>query len=383
MQEDYINLHSCKQDEVLDWLEKQTNLRTNHARMLCGHVEGKLLEFITSMLHAKNALEIGTFTGYSAICIARGLAKNGLLDAIEINDELEDLIREGFKKADLTNKINLIIGDALEELPKLNRLYDFAFIDANKREYCDYYDIVISKMHPGGYIIADNVLWSGKIESDIPHDAQSNGIHLFNEKIVNDPRVENIILPIRDGINILRVKEKQINTPEYSFKQASKSDIPIIQEIANITFRDTYQKILSHEQLEWMYNWMYSKESLQFQMEHDHTFFIIKIKKEGSDAFVPVGYISIEKQEKKLFHLQKIYLLPAMQGKGLGKVLIDKGIDYVKSFGLKSCKIELNVNRSNKAVDFYKKMGFTIEKSGDFDIGNGYYMNDYIMSITI
>lgn len=379
MIEDYISKYSEEQDDVLSWLEKQTNLRTNHARMLCGNIEGKLLEFITSMIGAKNILEIGTFTGYSTICLARGTSNDGIIDAIEINDELEDLIREGYARAGVEKKINLIFGNAIEIIPKLNKEYDLVFIDANKREYCDYYNAIINKVRLGGYIIADNVLWSGKVENnklENAKDPQTQGILLFNQMVKNDKRVENIILPLRDGINIIKkINHNNIKqaSDNYYIRRAVKSDIPIIQSIANISFRATYKDILSKEQLEWMLNWMYSNESLIFQMEHDHTFFILYYNN------VPSGYISIERQEKSLFHIQKIYLLPEVQKKGLGKALIQHGIDFISSFKIKHCKIELNVNRNNGAVGFYEKMGFKIDRSGDFDIGNGYYMNDYIM----
>jgi Predicted O-methyltransferase len=207
MIEDYISKYSEEQDDVLSWLEKQTNLRTNHARMLCGNIEGKLLEFITSMIGAKNILEIGTFTGYSTICLARGTSNDGIIDAIEINDELEDLIREGYARAGVEKKINLIFGNAIEIIPKLNKEYDLVFIDANKREYCDYYNAIIDKVRLGGYIIADNVLWSGKVENnklENAKDPQTQGILLFNQMVKNDKRVENIILPLRDGINIIK-----------------------------------------------------------------------------------------------------------------------------------------------------------------------------------
>lgn len=393
MSKSYIEKYSSKPDEVLEWLQQQTNLRTNHARMLCGQVEGKLLEFISRLLNPGHILEIGTFTGYSAICLARGLKEGGTLDALELNDELEDLISEAFVKAGMEKKINLIIGNALDTLPKIDKLYDLVFIDANKREYVAYYKAVIDKVKEGGYIIADNVLWSGKVETGA-HDAQTEGIQAFNEYVANDKRVENVIIPIRDGLNLIRVLEKN----DYFFERASKKDIALIRKMADTSFRDTYKDILSPEQLDWMMNWMYSPDSLNFQMDHDHTYFLMYCNRSMTDAkglyeeyedyairenYIPCGYISIERQEKKLFHLQKIYLLPQFKGKGLGKALIEKGLEFVKSFEIKGCRIELNVNRKNKAIGFYQKMGFEIIESGDFEIGNGFYMNDYIMAITL
>lgn len=208
MMEDYIAAYSQPQDRVLAWIEKQTHLRTNHARMLCGPVEGKLLEMISGMISPRRILEIGVFTGYSSICLARGLKEGGMLDALELNDELEDLIREAYRRAELEDRIRLYIGDAKEIIPGLDpEAYDLVFIDANKREYTRYYDLVWDKVRPGGYILADNVLWNGKVFSEhAPADAQTRGIMDFNERVRNDPRVENVILPLRDGLNMIRKK---------------------------------------------------------------------------------------------------------------------------------------------------------------------------------
>ena len=208
MMEDYIAAYSQPQDQVLAWIEKQTHLRTNHARMLCGPVEGKLLEMISGMISPRRILEIGVFTGYSSICLARGLKEGGMLDALELNDELEDLIREAYRRAELEDRIRLYIGDAKEIIPGLDpEAYDLVFIDANKREYTRYYDLVWDKVRPGGYILADNVLWNGKVFSEhAPADAQTRGIMEFNERVRNDPRVENVILPLRDGLNMIRKK---------------------------------------------------------------------------------------------------------------------------------------------------------------------------------
>lgn len=207
---DYIAEYSRRPDSLLLWLEKQTNLRSNYARMLCGAEEGALLEFISRMITPERILEIGTFTGYSAICLARGLKEGGKLDALEINDELADLILTAFDKAGLSSSINLLLGDALEILPSLNCTYDLVFMDANKRDYIKYYNAFIEKVRSGGFIIADNVLWSGKVltgnPASMPHDPQTMGIHNFNQMIAEDPRVENVIIPLRDGINLIRKK---------------------------------------------------------------------------------------------------------------------------------------------------------------------------------
>mgnify|MGYP003296402149 FL=1 len=194
----------------MQWLQKQTNLRTNHARMLCGPVEGKLMEMLSGMIQPKNILEIGAFTGYSAICLARGLKEGGMLDSLELNDELEDLILQAHERAGLSDKITLHIGDAkqtLKDLKEQGKMYDLVFIDANKREYPAYYDLVFDMVRPGGYILADNVLWDGKVYQDnVPQDAQTQGIFRFNEIVKEDPRVENVIIPLRDGMNLIRKK---------------------------------------------------------------------------------------------------------------------------------------------------------------------------------
>lgn len=203
----YISDHSSPASEAQKWIEKQTHLRTNHARMLSGHIVGKLLENFSLMLRPNAVLELGTFTGYATISLCAGLQKGGHADTIDINDELEDVIREGFDRAGLSDTINLIIGDALQVIPTLERQYDLVYIDANKRHYCEYFNLVIDKVRSGGYIIADNVLWDGKVLAENPDkDAQTQGIIAFNELVRSDPRVENIILPLRDGLNIIRVK---------------------------------------------------------------------------------------------------------------------------------------------------------------------------------
>ncbi|MFA6334235.1 MAG: class I SAM-dependent methyltransferase [Bacteroidales bacterium] len=201
----YLENNSTELTRTLKWLERETNIRTNHARMLSGPVLGRVLEMTSRMLKPKNILEIGTFTGYSAICLAHGLGPEGHLDAIEINDELESLIREGFSRAGLSEKISLHFGDAKVIITQLKKRYDLIYIDANKREYCLYYDLVFDILNSGGYIIADNVLWDGKVyQEPAPTDAQTKEIIRFNRKVKEDHRVENFILPLRDGLNIIR-----------------------------------------------------------------------------------------------------------------------------------------------------------------------------------
>ncbi len=203
--QDYLKDHTSAPDDVLRWLIKETNIRTNHARMLSGEVLGKLLEFISKMISPSRILEIGTFTGYSAICLARGLKEGGSLHAIELNDEQSALISEAFERAGISQKSSVFYGDAKIIIPSLKDIYDLVYIDANKREYSIYYDLVFDKVAAGGYIIADNVLWDGKVLQDpLPVDAQTKSLAEFNEKIKNDRRVEKVMLPLRDGLSIIR-----------------------------------------------------------------------------------------------------------------------------------------------------------------------------------
>lgn len=217
----YIEEHATRQSEALDWVVKQTHIRTNHARMLSGAVQGQLMRMMVQMTGAGRILELGTFTGYSAICLASGLPEEGHLDTLELNDELEDLILEGFDKAGLAERISLHIGDCKQTLlrfreqmglaegsqaaPELQ--YDIVYMDANKREYCEYYELVFDMVRPGGLILADNVLWDGKVCLDpLPQDKQTLGIARFNDIVRDDPRVESVILPLRDGLNVIRKK---------------------------------------------------------------------------------------------------------------------------------------------------------------------------------
>ena len=199
---------SSPQGEALDWLQKQTNIRTNHARMLSGPVQGRFLKMIVEMCGARRVLELGSLTGYSGICLASGLPEDGHLDTLEINDELEDLILEGFSRAGLRERISLHIGDCLETLKRFREEgrepYDLVFIDANKRDYPEYYELVFDLVRPGGWILADNVLWDGKVALDpMPQDRQTLGIDNFNRRVASDPRVESVIIPLRDGLNLI------------------------------------------------------------------------------------------------------------------------------------------------------------------------------------
>ena len=216
---EYIRQHATSPSEALAWVEKQTHIRTNHARMLSGAVQGQILRLLVQTSRATRILELGTFTGYSAICLASALPEGGHLDTLEINDELEDLILEGFERAGLDDKIELHIGDCKETLRRLRSgmgldngsqadpamQYDIVYMDANKREYCEYYELIFDMVRPGGLILADNVLWDGKVcEDPMPQDKQTLGIARFNDMVSADPRVESVILPLRDGLNLIR-----------------------------------------------------------------------------------------------------------------------------------------------------------------------------------
>lgn len=206
----YIKDHATEQSEALAWVEKQTHVRTNHARMLSGAVQGQIMRMLVQTSGASRILELGTFTGYSAICLASAMPDGGHLDTLEINDELEDLILEGFERAGLADVIDLHIGDCKETLRSFReegREYDLVYMDANKREYPEYYELVFDMVRPGGLILADNVLWDGKVcEDPMPQDKQTLGIARFNDMVTEDRRVESVILPLRDGLNLIRKK---------------------------------------------------------------------------------------------------------------------------------------------------------------------------------
>lgn len=202
----YIREHSTPQSKALSWLEKQTNIHTNYPRMLSGAVQGRLLTMLVEMSGARRILEIGTFTGYSAICLAYGLHGNGHIDTLEINDELEDLTHEGWERAGVSELISLHIGDAREFLKAADgESYDLVYIDANKREYSEYYELVLPLLREGGIILADDVLLGGKVYEEHPScDKQTQGLLTFNDLVASDSRVEVVILPIRDGLSIIR-----------------------------------------------------------------------------------------------------------------------------------------------------------------------------------
>jgi predicted O-methyltransferase YrrM len=204
----YISTHSSPEDTLLQELTRTTHLHAMHARMLSGHVQGKFLEFISKMISPSNILEIGTFTGYSAICMAKGLPPDGMLHTIDINDELRYVAEDFIRRSSAGKQIKLYTGDALKIIPQMDMLFDLVFIDGDKREYIAYYNLVIERVRKGGYIIADNVLWSGKVLDDNvkPNDKFTVELLKFNDLVQNDSRVENLLLPVRDGIMIIRVK---------------------------------------------------------------------------------------------------------------------------------------------------------------------------------
>jgi predicted O-methyltransferase YrrM len=205
--EEYILNHSDSEDPILAELNRETNLKVLRPRMLSGHLQGKILEMLSKMIRPEKILELGTYTGYSAICLAKGLKENGKLHTIEINDELEDIIVKYIEKAKLTDKIKLHFGNARSIIPELNEKFDLVFIDADKREYLEYYNLVFDFVKSGGFIFADNVLWSGKvIELKEPDDEYTKGIFDFNKFLKNDDRVEKVILPLRDGLTLIRKK---------------------------------------------------------------------------------------------------------------------------------------------------------------------------------
>lgn len=199
----YCEQYTTPQSELLYQLERETHLKTLAPQMMSGPLQGQLLSLISALVQPAIALEIGTFTGYAALCLAKGLAPDGTLYTIEVKEELEYLIRKYIEKAGQQNKIQLLIGDAAEIIPTLATPFDLVFLDAGKRFYAEHYDLVIDQVRSGGIILVDNVLWSGKVTLK-KQDKDTEIIHAFNEKIREDQRVENVLLPIRDGINIIR-----------------------------------------------------------------------------------------------------------------------------------------------------------------------------------
>ncbi len=205
--EDYIYSVIDPEDSLLYELNRETHLKLVHPRMVTGRWQGQMLQMISRMIQPRSVLEIGTFTGYSALCFARGLAPDGHIHTIEVNDEIIDIPLKYFKKAGLSDKITLYAGDALEIIPTLNLTFDMVFIDGEKSQYIQYYDAVFDKVEPGGFILADNILWSGKVVQKVEKgDYFTQGILEFNEYLKKDQRVEKTILPLRDGTMLIRKK---------------------------------------------------------------------------------------------------------------------------------------------------------------------------------
>lgn len=205
--DDYVCAHTEKEPELLYELNRRTHLEVLQPRMLSGQFQGRVLSMLSHMIRPKNILEIGTYTGYSALCLAEGLQEGGKIVTLDKNEELEDLVMEFFDRAGLSQTIDFRVGNAMEIVPTLKEEFDLVFIDADKRNYGNYYDMVIERMPSGGYILLDNVLWSGKVIEDVdPNDIDTVELIALNKRLQDDDRVQNVLLPIRDGLTILRKK---------------------------------------------------------------------------------------------------------------------------------------------------------------------------------
>jgi predicted O-methyltransferase YrrM len=203
--EEYLEKYTTPETSVMKELNRETHIKTFYPNMLSGAIQGKFLEMVSRMIQPNRILEIGTFTAYSAIAMAKGLAENGKLITLEVNPEMETFIKKYIDKAGMSDKIELIMGNALEIIPKLNDTFDLVFIDADKEQYIDYYELAFSKLKPGGFFLTDNVLWNGKVlEDDSKSDKETMGIKAFNEHVKNDSRVEQVMLSIRDGLLLVR-----------------------------------------------------------------------------------------------------------------------------------------------------------------------------------
>ena len=201
----YVEAHTSPESELLRRLNRNTHAQILRPRMLSGHIQGRLLSMISHMLRPRRILEIGTYTGYSALCLAEGLADDGLLITLDNNEELEDFARSYWQQSPYAHKIDFRLGNAPDLIPAIDEEFDLVFIDADKKNYARYFDLVIDKVRPGGILLADNVLWSGKVVATVKSsDKDTQAVMAFNEKIQQDPRVENILLPVRDGLMMIR-----------------------------------------------------------------------------------------------------------------------------------------------------------------------------------
>ena len=206
--EEYILSHIDEEGELLSTLNRDANVTLLRPRMLSGHLQGRILKMFCRMLRPKRVLEIGTYTGYATLCMAEGLEDDALIHTLEINDEMEDFIQKYITASPYKEKIKVHFGDAMQLIPQINDTFDMVFIDADKRLYSDYYDLIFPRVRPGGLILADNTLWDGKVVEDVhPSDKQTIGILSFNEKIKKDDRVEKVILPLRDGLTMIWKKK--------------------------------------------------------------------------------------------------------------------------------------------------------------------------------
>ena len=206
---EYIEQHSSPESDVLKQIVHSTHLEMINPRMMSGHVQGRVLSMLSQMIQPKRILELGAFTGYSALCLAEGLSEDGVLVSLEHNDELEDMLRRNLALSPLGEKVQLVIGDAIEWLSNqpADECYDLVFIDADKREYSAYLDLVLPLVRPGGWILADNTLWDGHIiEPEYDKDKQTIALRAFNDKVAQDERLDKVILPLRDGLTIIRKK---------------------------------------------------------------------------------------------------------------------------------------------------------------------------------
>lgn len=205
--EDYILSHISPEPDDLRELERDVNVRLLYPRMCSGHLQGRMLKMLTRMIAPRRVVELGTYAGYSALSIAEGLAEGAEIHTVEADDEMEDFIRHRLERSPHGHKVRLHIGAAEKLLDELPGPWDMAFIDANKRNYTDYYEALLPKMRPGGFILADNTLWAGKVADPSSHDPQTEGIRAFNDLVASDPRVETVILPLRDGLTLIRVND--------------------------------------------------------------------------------------------------------------------------------------------------------------------------------
>lgn len=201
----YVEAHTSPESELLRRLNRNTHAQILRPRMLSGHIQGRLLSMISHMVRPRRILEIGTYTGYSALCLAEGLTEDGLLITLDNNEELEDFARSYWQKSLYAHKIDFRLGNAPDIIPTIDEEFDLVFIDADKKNYTLYFDLVIDKVRPGGILLADNVLWSGKVVATVKaSDKDTQAVMAFNEKIQQDPRVDNILLPVRDGLMMIR-----------------------------------------------------------------------------------------------------------------------------------------------------------------------------------